>query len=122
MAQRISLGGDTFRTLLNPAPVRGEVSDVTWKRTVGGRDVATLWSPKRRQWGYRIWLLRGDSPDDETTWDAFIAGLSNLSSSFALIDHSGDSYTVRFAADPKVVYDDVDDMLIDIDLVEVRTS
>jgi len=120
MAQNIRMGGYTFSTLKEPNPERQNVSDVTWRKTPGGKEVSLKWADPLKRRGYRIWLDCTGSPDDETTWNTFIAGLSGMSATFTFIDHRGTSFTARFLADPILVADDVDDVLIDIEVIEVR--
>ena len=121
MAQNISLGGSTFKTMLAQPPERSDVSDVTWRKTPGGKEIATKYSDPLRRRGYQIWLDCTGSPDDETTWDTFIATLSGLSTSFAFTDHRGEAFTARFLTDPLLVSDEVDDILINIEVIEVRS-
>lgn len=120
MAQNISMGGHIFKTLKDSSPQMTDVSDVTWRKTPGGKEIATKYAETLKRRGYRIWLECGGSPDDLTTWEAFMLSLSGLSTTFAFIDHRANSFTARFIADPVLVADEADDMLIDIEVIEVR--
>jgi|WetSurMetagenome_2_1015567.scaffolds.fasta_scaffold00567_20 hypothetical protein len=121
MTQNISMDNNTFNTLKDPAPEMSNVSDVTWRKTPGGREIATKFAPTLKRRGYRLWLVCDGSPDDLTTWESFMAGLSDLSETFSFVDHTGDSFTARFLADPVLVDDEAGDKLIDIDIVQVST-
>jgi len=121
MAQNISMDGNSFKTMKNPAPERQDISAVSWRKTPGGKEIATKWAGVLRRRGYRIWLECAGSPDDETIWDTFIVTLSDLSTTFSFIDHRGASFTARFLTDPVKMSDEVDDILIDVEVIEVLT-
>jgi hypothetical protein len=119
--QNISMDSNTFSTLKDPPPETALVSDVTWRKTPGGKEIATKFADALRRRAYRLWLLCDGSPDDLTMWNAFIATLSGMSETFTLVDHNGDSFTARFLADPILVDDDAGDKLVDIEIIEVTT-
>ena len=120
--QNISMDGNTFKTLRNPAPQVTEVPNTLWRKTAeGGKERATLFGNPARKRGYTIWLECGGSPDDQTTWDTFIATLSGYSATFTFVDHKGASFTARFLGfeennDPE----HESDILIAIEVIEAE--
>ena len=121
MAQNISFNGTAYSTLKSKNPGRSDVPNVTWKRTTGGKERAVKFGDSVRRRSYLIWLDTTTSPSQEVAWDAFISSLSGLSLTFTFIDHRGVSFPARFNSPPVKEYDDVDDALIPIDVIEVLT-
>jgi len=121
MAKNISFDGHAFDTMKTPEPTRVDVPNTTWKKTVGGKDRAVKFGDSVRRRSYMIYLDCAGSPDDETTWDAFIVTLSGYSLTFTFVDHREESFTARFLAPPKKITDEVDDVLIPVEIIEVLT-
>lgn len=120
--QSVSFDSNTFRTLNNPMPVAMNVSNVSWNRTAsGGKERAVLLGPTVKRRGYRLYLQAGNSPDEESAWDTFIATLNSMSDTFGFLDHMNSSFTARFLADPVKTYDEVGDVFVDVEILEVTT-
>lgn len=118
--QNIQCGSYTFKTMREPAPRWSEVPNTIWRKTASGsKERAVKYGASVKRISYQLWLENGNSPDDITNFEAFVAGLSDLSTTFTLVDHKGASCTARVLGYERT--QDEDDELVEIELLQVLT-